>query len=341
MTRAVQVIGWPAFKTADTNPYQALLYRAVAPHDVQVVECTLSALVSAPRGAILHLHWPDAFVANATLPIAVLKLLALRLLAFWCAARGVLWVWTAHNLQRPTQRHATLLNALFWPWFVHRLHAVLYLSKASRQTAEARFPALANRPSAITPHGRYPVPPCARVAQNRTELLFFGGVSPYKRVGDLVRAFADLDRPDLHLRISGATSRSQPDTDVTAALAGVQPHLKDSVTREDMFLSDTELAARVHAARLVVLPFAAVQNSGSVLYALSCNRPVLVPNLPPFQDLRAGVGATWVHLFDGPLTASDLQSALEIAPEGAPDLTAFAWPAIGAQTAAFLKQVTP
>ena len=160
-------------------------------------------------------------------------------------------------------------------------------------------------------------------------------------MGDLVRAFADLDRPDLHLRISGATSRSQPDTDVTAALAGVQPHLKDSVTREDMFLSDTELAARVHAARLVVLPFAAVQNSGSVLYALSCNRPVLVPNLPPYPDLRAGVGGTRVHLFDGPLPASDLQSALDIAPEGAPDLTDFAWPAIGAQTAAFLKQVTP
>ncbi len=333
------VIGWPAFKTRAANPYQELLYEAVEAQGLTVIECTFPALLTAPRGTVLHLHWPDAFVANATLPVALAKLIALRALAIWCALRGVPWVWTAHNLQRPTQRHARLLDAVFWPWFVTTLSGVLYLTAASRAQAEARFPVLATVPNAITPHGFYPVPAAQSASSNREELLFFGGVSPYKRVGDLIRAFAALSRPDLHLRIVGATSARQPDPDVPQALNALPDALKDSVTREDRFLSDAELAARVHAARLVVLPFTAVQNSGSALYALSCRRLVLVPDLPPFRELRAQVGPDWVHLFQGQLTAKDLQTALEKTPQSLPDLTAFSWPAIGAQTAAFLQEV--
>ena len=337
------VIGWPAFKTADANPYQALLYEAVQQAGTPVVECTLRALLTAPRGTVLHLHWPDAFIANAPLPRAVIKLFALRLLAFWSVLRGIAWVWTAHNLQRPTQRHAWLLDQAFWPWFAKTLSGILYLTEASRHAAEHRFPHLATIPSAITPHGIYPVAMPTSPPTNRTELLFFGGVSPYKRVGDLIRAFVALDAADVHLRIAGASSAAHRDHDATAALAELPAHLRTNVTREDHFLSPEDLAARVHAAKLVVLPFVAVQNSGSVLYALSCGRPILVPDLPVFRDLRAQAGADWVHLFDGTLTAADLSttlSALRTNADEKPDLSAFAWPEIGAQTAAFFTRVT-
>lgn len=340
MTAQPQVIGWPAGKTQADNPYQALLYGAVQACGSPVVECTLRALLTAPRGSVLHLHWPDAFVSRGAIGWAVIRLLALRLLALWCALRGVAWVWTAHNYRRPTQRHATFLARAFWPWFLNRIDGIIYLTAASRNVLRAAAPRLDHIPNVLTRHGSYRVPPAAAPQPNRIEILFFGGVSPYKRVGDLVRAFVSLDRADLHLRIAGASSSADPDADASAALARVPAHLRPAITREDRFLDDAELAARLHAARLVVLPLAAVQNSGSALYALSAARPVLVPDLPPFRELREAVGDRWVHLFQGKLSGDDIARALAFAPRGAPDLRAFAWPGIAAQTVALYRKVS-
>ena len=342
MTRPLTVIAWPAFKTAAANPYQSLLYQAVAQNDVHVVECTLRALFTAPRGSVLHLHWPDAFIANASLPIALLKLIALRILALWSVLRGVAWVWTAHNLHRPGQRHSTLMAWFFWPWFVKTLSGVLYLTHASQAAVEAAYPHLKGVPNAVTPHGTYSVSETRMTQTNRTELLFFGGVSRYKRVGDLVRAFGKLDRPDVHLRIAGARSGADPDPDVGTALDQLAPPLRANVTVEDTYLSAEGLTYRVRAARIIVLPLVAVQNSGTALYALSCHRPILVPRLPAFEELSTQVGPGWVHMFDGTLTASDIEDTLDLldkVPAGSPDLTCLAWPEIGALTASFFKEI--
>lgn len=339
MTRTV--IGWPAYKTAKANPYQALLYKAVASSEVEVVECTFRALLSAQRGSVLHLHWPDAFIANAALPAAILRLFALRCLALWCALRGVAWVWTAHNLNRPMQRHAEWMAVLFWPWFLSRISGIIYLSAASQQAAEATYPRLRSIPHVCTPHGAYEVPDTRNARTNRTEILFFGGVSRYKRVGDLIRAFGELDDADLHLRIAGAVSRQDPDPDVDAALAALPEPMLANLTLEDRFLSEEALAHRVRAARLVVLPLVGVQNSGTALYALSCHRPVLVPRLLVFEELSTQVGAGWVYFFDNQVTASDLARTLADVDDrrfGAPDLSAFDWSGIAAQTRALFEK---
>lgn len=336
------VIGWPAYRTAANNPYQALLYEAVADADVEVIECTLRVLLTAPRGSVLHLHWPDAFIANASRPLAMVKLCALRCLAIWCALRGVAWIWTAHNLQRPSQRHAALMAQFFWPWFLQSLSGIIYLSQASRKAAEAAYPDLRGLPNICTPHGIYPVPETRNAKTNRTELLFFGGISRYKRVGGLVRAFTSLADQDLHLRIAGATSARDPDPGLKEALADLPVEMEANVTIEDRFLSEEALAHRVRSASLIVLPFVAVQNSGTVLYALSCHRPVLVPRLPAFEELSAKVGPGWVYFFDGTLDAADLGRTLDAFAAQSPkepDLSAFAWPTIGAKTRAFFSEV--
>ncbi|OLT52243.1 hypothetical protein [Cellulosimicrobium sp. CUA-896] len=61
----------------------------------------------------------------------------------------------------------------------------------------------------------------------------------------------------------------------------------------------------------MVLPFEELYNSGSVLLALSLNRPVLVPASPSSVRLRDEVGAHWVRTYAGPLTAAALEEAYE------------------------------
>ncbi len=57
------------------------------------------------------------------------------------------------------------------------------------------------------------------------------------------------------------------------------------------------LAREVFESELVVLPFVEMTNSGSMLLALSLDRPVLVPRLPVTEELADEVGPGWVaHL---------------------------------------------
>ena len=61
------------------------------------------------------------------------------------------------------------------------------------------------------------------------------------------------------------------------------------------------LATEIYESELVVLPFTEITNSGSVLLALSLDRPVLVPGVPSIDELAAEVGPGWVFTYDGVL----------------------------------------
>ncbi len=64
------------------------------------------------------------------------------------------------------------------------------------------------------------------------------------------------------------------------------------------------------AANAVILPYREVLNSGSALLALSCSRPVMVPDRGAMSELRADFSSDWVNIFQGPLDVPVLQDAL-------------------------------
>ena len=76
---------------------------------------------------------------------------------------------------------------------------------------------------------------------------------------------------------------------------------------------------------------------GALLVALSLGRPVLVPRSSTTEQIAAEVGARWVHLFDGPLTAAALLQAIAGAAvaqgAGEPDLRLRDWDSVGRQHA--------
>jgi hypothetical protein len=76
------------------------------------------------------------------------------------------------------------------------------------------------------------------------------------------------------------------------------------------FLSDDRMALYLRAADLVVLPYRAIQNSGSAILALSADRPIVVPALGAMSELAAQVGDEWVHTYSGEFSAEVLTESL-------------------------------
>ncbi len=102
------------------------------------------------------------------------------------------------------------------------------------------------------------------------------------------------------------------------------------------------MATWLRAADVVVLPYRAIQNSGSAVLALSADRPVVVPALGAMRELQASVGADWVRCYPGDFDGDELVASVEWAgndrPERAP-LDRLDWHGIAADTVAFYRLV--
>ena len=159
--------------------------------------------------------------------------------------------------------------------------------------------------------------------------MHVGLVRRYKGIDALLRAFSALAGEDLSLRIVGSTIDEDVAAEIRSAVAA-----DGRISTLDAYLSDDALVREITASELVVLPFAGVTNSGSLLLALSLDRPVLVRSQPLTEQLAAEAGPGWVLTFTGSLEADVIRQALDTvrdprSPE-APDLSARDWDAIGA-----------
>ncbi len=302
---------------ATTNPYITMLDHALeASSEVIHLRFDWRAALVGDYDAF-HWHWPEGKLHGSTwwktagkCALTVALWLRLRL------SRRIAVVRTVHNVELPDD--GRLRRAL-----LRRIERDADLLIA----LNAETP-LDDRPSALIPHGHYRdwyarQPRAQRV---RGRIGAFGGVRRYKNVGVLVDAYADAAerRPDLSLAIGGRPSSPELEQALrerAGALPGVELQLR--------FLPDDELVRLATQAELVVLAYRFMHNSGSVLAALSLDRPVLVPRNPVNEALAREVGDAWVHMYDGELRGEQLLDALErverIPASARPDLTRREW----------------
>ena len=89
-------------------------------------------------------------------------------------------------------------------------------------------------------------------------------------------------------------------------LAGDDPRIR--LLLED--LAPAPFRACLGACDIVVAPFRRYLHSGSIVHALSAQRPVLTPATPFAASLAATLAAPdWLQLYEGPLTAATLAAA--------------------------------
>ena len=305
----MRVLAFP--KRSDRNPYTSLLYGAVERAGVEVIEFELARCDGASAD-LLHVHWPDWFLARRN-PLVVYGayrawVQCLRSLK----ARGAKIVWTAHNATPHERRHAWIQHR-FWEQFDAMVDGCLCLSEASVPILRAAHPGL-RCPVAVVPHGHYrDAYPCtigrdeARrklgLPSDAFVFVHIGMVRPYKNVPMLVRAFQPLQE-DARLVVAGEVF-----DDSLRARIGAEPKNARTIVHLER-VEDNDLQTYFRAADLAVFPYRDILNSGSALMALSFDVAVVVPEIGSMPELRAMIGPEWVMTYQGDVTAQVLTDAM-------------------------------
>jgi glycosyltransferase involved in cell wall biosynthesis len=305
-----------------TNPYIVMLRRSLdALPEARVHTFTWRRALTGGYD-VFHVHWPEIMLTASTparkrmrQALVVLLLLRLRL------TRTPV-VRTLHNLQ-PHERGSRVDTAL-----------LRRLERSARVCIrlQDQTPAPPGTAAVTVPHGHYRDWFAGHLVPGREpgRIAFVGLVRPYKNVAALLTAFRGTAERLPHARLQVAGNPTDAGlADELRVAAGNDPRITLTLS----FLDDDELVNAVGRAELVALPYREMHNSGAALLALSLGRPVLVPANAANQQLAAEVGAAWVHMYEGDLTAETLLAALERAarlrPGDRPDLSARDWDLAG------------
>ena len=300
-----------------TNPYIAMLHDGLDQHpEVRLLTFKWGRALTEDVD-VFHVHWPEVLVRgrNPFRTVARQAMVLLMLIRF--RLRGTAIVRTQHNVELPqglSRREVALLRlSERWTTLVIRLNTHTEVT---------------DRPFVTIIHGHYRdwFSNHPREPRQRGRLAYFGLIRRYKSVDVLLRAFRALptDGEPVTLWVGGEPSSEELRAEV-AGLAATDPRIEAHLE----FLTDAEIVTGATAAELVVLPYREMHNSGSLLTALSLERPVLVPDNEVNQALALEVGEGWVNRYVPPLTAGHLTDALrrvrQLASDARPDLSRRDW----------------
>lgn len=300
-----------------TNPYNVLLVRAL--EDIEGIDVRMFGWREAlfRHQDVFHAHWPEALISRRGFAKTMIRRALFGILLIKWKMAGTTVVRTVHNIGLPSDISVVERLLLIG---LERMTIGRIVLNPFTQMDPTRGPVQ------IVPHGNYvpwferyeiPSPQPGRIA-------FFGAIRRYKGVETLVHEFRGVRRNDLTLVVAGRPSSSVLIDDLTAAAAG-----DPRISIDFHFLDTAALVRHVGMAELIVLPHTDMHNSGSAIAALSLNRPVLMQNNEVNRWLRSEVGAGWIYLYDGQITADVLSLAVDglrqHPPEGVPNLSARDW----------------
>lgn len=358
--RALRIVAWPAFSNAKSNLYQTRLYQEIGKeHAVDDVFMSIGGLYRCLTRPVdvMHIHWIEkAFWGKSSLLIVKRALFAV-LIVLLLKLKGARIVWTAHDPVPHDMAENHKLKAGFfkWLWLAYRgvivrgLDGVIFLTPSHIALVAERYPRLARLPNAVTPHphyrgvysnsiGKEEARAKHGIADTTTVIGFVGKIRPYKNVDGLLRTFRDYAEDGVRLLVAGEID-SRPYGDMLAGLAAADSR----ITLVNTFIPDDRLQEYLNAADVVILPFREVTNSGSLLLALSFDRPVAVPSIPVFREIRDIVGSDWIYLYEGDLTEATLRDVVlwcrSGRRSGSPPMESLSWPAIAGQTVDFYRRL--
>jgi beta-1,4-mannosyltransferase len=336
----MRILAWP--KVRPWNPYTGLVYSHL-PAGAKAVEWPANLL---KKYDVWHLHWPDSLLNIPGGAKTAYKISGMFAAMDFLKARGTKVVWTMHNFASHEALHPRL-EPWFWRNFIPRVDGAISLSRAGLALGQEKFPRLREVPTAVIPHGHYRAeyPPARKdarrelgIPEDARVMMFFGAVRAYKNVDVLAKAFRGVRDPRAVLYIAG-----KPNYDDLAAAIGSEARQDSRIILDFKFIDDADVTTVLSAAEVVVLPYREVLNSGSALLALSCNRPIVVPEKGSMGELMEEFGADWVRTYRGELDSRTLEEALEWAAQPrtavCPMPEKYEWGNIGAETVRFFERV--
>lgn len=304
--QTVRLVGF--FPRYVDNPYQQMLMSGLRKVGVQaypvedVVTGPLAGHTSAGRldNYLLHVHWTDPILQPASSEDeATARLGQFQRQVRDLRHRGGRLVWTVHNVLPHECRFPAVEQELA-RFLASEADVVHILSAETVRAVEGHYPLPPEKVRVIRHSSYLGVYPdsVSRLAARRRfgldqddhVLLFFGGIRPYKEIGDLLDAFAVAAEvePRLRLIVAGPAKRLDPRDDLRERCAR-----EPRITLVLESIPDDEIQFYFKAADTVVLPYRSVLNSGSFHLAISYGRPVVAPrtgSLVSLLDSRYTVG---------------------------------------------------
>lgn len=273
---------------------------------------------------VFHVHWPESLVRDKSGIRRALKIALFGIFMARLRLKKTPIVRTVHNIEphEPADRIER--------WLLDRLDKRVALWVNLNDSTPSPH---VNKTVTIL-HGHYKDRYSAldRTLPTPGRILYFGQIRPYKGVEALIAEFLETDRAGMSLRLVGRPSEDRTRVRLERAIAG-----DDRVRASFRHVEESELAREILEAELVVLPYRNLHNSGSLLLALSLDRPVLAPNTDTVRELRSEVGDDWVFTYEGELTSKALENAAERVHlrevVSSPDLSRRDWPSLGRQLA--------
>lgn len=306
---------------ATSNPYVHMLDAALAstPGIEHIRFNRRRALLG--RYDVIHFHWPETLFGGSTPARVVVRRMFAEALRVRLALSRIAVLRTVHNLE--PHAASTPWERRYLAWLERRTDHRILLHELTAIPPDV--------PSTLIRHGHYrdwfAAMPAAEPARNL--LGFVGLVRPYKGVEALLDAFGATaeTHPELRLRVAG-----NPSTEEVAREIRRRAALDARVFLDFRYLPEAEFVDAVTRVSGLVLPYRFMLNSGTVLAALSLQRPVLVPRTEINEALAREVGPAWITMFVGNLTGEHVASfaaSLEAPRSAAPDLSLRNWDRAG------------
>jgi beta-1,4-mannosyltransferase len=342
------------------NPYQRLLYDALAPHGYKIVdggEFKLHWLIRKRRSLrVLHFHWPQEYYRHRRYrkgPVSWVKLALFGVRLAGARALGYRVVWTIHEVY-PLKTESRKLDRLGGR--VLALFSNVLLTNDKETAAEAREELSPVGGGAhVVPHSSYigAYPPGRSREEVRRELgiaddafviLLFGHVSDYKRVPWFVDAFRRAELPNAVLVVAGLVM-DPPSGEAVAKAAAEDERVKALLE----FIPDERVTELYEAADAALCPRQDGGTSAALILALSMSVPAVAASDPNYTELTDDESSAWLFTpWDPDSVVDALERSVrerdEAPARGAAgrrlveDLT---WEAMGAKTASLLDASMP
>lgn len=283
------------YPCGNTNPYNRLLTESLAWAGVSVEMRTAENHANPARslrwawGAeLVHFHWLQGlYVGRSWWRFAARSFIFLLVLA-GLRLRGTRLVVTVHNLV-PHEHRYRLLHRFVNVMVGRLVHRLLVHSEPALAAVAEEY--RARRKLAVIEHIDYGEPATSlldraaarqrlAVPLERTVLLFFGSIRPYKGVDHLIAAAKRLDAMGCDIVIAGRPHTEAFGTHLRTTAGGLgNVHLRLGELR------DEQLSEYLVSADVVAFPYKAGLSSGAAHLALSHGRPLICSRSLAFEHL--------------------------------------------------------
>ncbi len=342
----IRVASWPGYG-ATHNPFMHLFLGGLERAGCDII--SVDQIEDFPDDApdIVLLHWAERVFSESKSKWQMIRKIRHLLGAIARLPETTKIVWLVHNLEphdaRPLQR-------VIWPHYLRRLikhvDGILTLSPGTVGQVQGAQPAFQTKPALGVWHPAYTD---ATISQRQREnerarhgwsttdrvLGYCGQIRPYKGVEELLATFRESSAPDLRLLIAGRPGGP--------AFADQLRQLRGSdqrVTLDLRNLSSEEFRDALGVCDMVVAPFRNYLHSGSLMHAISAERPVLTPETPFASSLQDLLGPEWVNTYNTSLTARMLDDSKLLDPvQPGPDLTDCDAHVVGKQVTRFFADL--